>query len=380
MQKYSIIFLLLALAACGSEDGKHEHSEEGQEHAHGHHDMPDSKVNPETLTYSDEKHFKNVIQLTNGGDNAEAYFGFDGKTVVFQRTNPEEGIECDRIFYAKLPETRDDSFTYKLVSTGTGRTTCSYLMPDGKHVMYSSTHLASKDCPPVPSREEHGNKYVWPIYEGYDIFIADLEGNITKQITNEPGYDAEPTISPKGDKVVFTSMRTGDLELYTMNLDGSNVKQITSDLGYDGGAWFSPDGSKIVWRASRPKTDEEVKEYKDLLAQGLVMPTNMEVFVADADGSNVIQVTNLGQANWAPNWMPDGERIIFASNHEYERGFPFNMYIINQDGSGMEKITHDGGFDAFPMFSPDGKRILFSSNRNNGGTRNTNMFIADWVE
>ena len=106
----------------------------------------------------------------------------------------------------------------------------------------------------------------------------------------------------------------------------------------------------------------------------------MEVYVANADGSDIKQVTNLGQANWAPNWMPDGERIIFASNHEYKRGFPFNLYIINQDGTGMEKISHDGGFDAFPMFSPDGKRILFSSNRNNGGTRETNMFIADWVE
>lgn len=379
MYKYSLLFLLLGLAACGSEEA-HNNESHAEEHAHGHHGTPDSKVDPETLTYSDEKHFKNVIQLTNGGDNAEAYFGFDSKTVVFQRTNPAEGIECDRIFYGELPQTKEDRFEYKLVSTGTGRTTCSYLMPDGEHVMYSSTHLASEDCPPVPDRKEHGNKYVWPIYEGYDIFIADLDGKITKQVTSTPGYDAEPVISPKGDKVIFTSMRNGDLDLYTMNLDGTDVKQITTDLGYDGGAWFSPDGSKIVWRASRPKTDEEVKEYKDLLAQGLVQPTNMEVFVANADGSDVKQVTSLGQANWAPNWMPNGERIIFASNHEYERGFPFNLYIINQDGTGLEKISHDGGFDAFPMFSPDGKRLLFSSNRNNGGTRETNMFIADWVE
>ncbi len=382
MKKYSLILTSLLFAACGgSEQGETEHNAHGnEEHAHGHHGAPVHKVDTSTLTYNDEKHFKNVIQLTTGGDNAEAYFGFDGKTVVFQRTNPAEGIECDRIFYGKLPETKEEDFDYKLVSTGTGRTTCSYLMPDGKHVMYSSTHLASEDCPPVPDRKEHGNKYVWPIYEGYDIFIADLEGNITKQLTNTDGYDAEPVISPKGDKVIFTSTRNGDLDLYTMNLDGTDVKQITTELGYDGGAWFSPDGTKIVWRASRPKTEEEVKEYKDLLSKGLVQPTNMEVFVANVDGSDVKQVTNLGQANWAPNWMPDGERIIFASNHEYERGFPFNLYIINQDGTGLEKISHDGGFDAFPMFSPDGKRILFSSNRNNGGTRETNMFIADWVE
>lgn len=375
--------MMLLLAACGPEEGKKEsaHEEHGHGDAHGHHHgaTPGDAVDTNTLTYSDEKHFKNVIQLTTGGDNAEAYFGFDGKTVVFQRSNPAEGIECDRIFYGVLPTSKDQKFEYKLVSTGTGRTTCSYMMPDGKHVMYSSTHLADKACPPVPDKAKM-KKYVWPVYEGYDIFIADLDGKVVKQVTNAKGYDAEPTISPKGDKVVFTSMRNGDLDLYVMNIDGSNVKQITKELGYDGGAWFSPDGSKIVWRASRPKADSAVKEYKDLLAKGMVMPTNMEVFVANADGSNVKQITNLGKANWAPNWMPDGKRIIFASNHEYERGFPFNLYIINEDGTGLEKISHDGGFDAFPMFSPDGKRILFSSNRNNGGTRETNMFIADWVD
>ncbi|MCB0700723.1 MAG: PD40 domain-containing protein [Chitinophagales bacterium] len=379
MKKYGIVCLSILLAACGQQTEQTEgtkHDEDG----HGHHGAPTAEVDSTTLTYNDETHFKNVIQLTTGGDNAEAYFGFDSKTVVFQRTNPDEGIECDRIFYGVLPETKEDNFTYKLVSTGTGRTTCSYLMPDGKHFIYSSTHLGGKECPPVPDRAEHGNKYVWPIYDSYDIFIADLNGKIVKQLTNTPGYDAEPVISPKGDKILFTSTRNGDLDLYTMNMDGTDVKQITHELGYDGGAWFSPDGSKIVWRASRPKTPEDVKEYKDLLNQGLVQPTNMEVFIANADGSDVKQVTSLGQANWAPNWMPDGKRIIFASNHEYERGFPFNLYIINADGTGLEKISHDGGFDAFPMFSPDGKRIMFSSNRNNHGTRETNVFIADWVE
>lgn len=335
--------------------------------------------NDAKLKYADEKHFKNIQQLTFGGDNAEAYFGFDGKSIVFQRTNPKEGLNCDQIFYGKLPKSLGDKFEYKLASTGKGRTTCSYLMPDGKHFLYASTHLAADSCPPVPDRKVV-KKYVWPIYDSYDIFVSDLKGNITKQLTKEPGYDAEATISPKGDKIIFTSTRNGDLDLYLMDMDGSNIKQITHELGYDGGAWFSPDGSKIVWRASRPKTAEEIKEYNDLLAQGLVMPTNMEVFVANVDGSNVKQVTNLGKANWAPNFMPDGKRIIFASNHEYERGFPFNMYIINMDGTGLQKISHDGGFDAFPMFSPDGKKLIFSSNRNNGGTHDTNLFLCDWVD
>ncbi|MGN6475625.1 MAG: TolB family protein [Flavipsychrobacter sp.] len=332
-----------------------------------------------TITYPEEKHFKNVQQLTFGGDNAEAYFSFDSKAIVFQRTNTKEGLMCDQIFYGKLPKSATDKFSYKLVSTGKGRTTCSYLTPNGKHVIYASTHKAADTCPPVPDKKAL-KKYVWPIYSSFDIFEADLNGKIVKQLTNVEGYDAEATISPKGDKIVFTSTRNGDLDLYTMNLDGTNVKQITHELGYDGGAWFSPDGKKIVWRASRPKTEADVKEYKDLLAQGLVAPTSMEVFVADANGNNVQQVTNLGKANWAPNFTPDGKHIIFASNHEYERGFPFNIYLINLDGSGLEKISHDGGFDAFPMFSPDGKKLIFSSNRNNGGTHDTNVFIADWVE
>ncbi len=339
----------------------------------------DASLEAGSLVYPDEKHFKNIRQLTFGGDNAEAYFGFDNEHIIFQRTDAKEGLMCDQIFYGKLPTKEEEKFDYKMVSTGKGRTTCAYLMPDKKHVLYSSTHLGSDDCPPVPDKKAM-KKYVWPIYESYDIFVADLNGNITQQLTHEKGYDAEPTISPKGDKIIFTSMRNGDLDLYVMDLDGKNVKQITTDLGYDGGAWFSPDGSKIVWRASRPKTEGEIKEYKELLAQGLVAPTNMEVYVANADGTDVQQITSLGKANWAPNFMPDGDRIIFASNHEYERGFPFNMYIINMDGSGLEKISHDGGFDAFPIFSPDGKKIIFSSNRNNGGTHDTNVFIADWVE
>jgi Tol biopolymer transport system component len=330
------------------------------------------------LQYGDEKHFKNIQQLTFGGDNAEAYFSFDGKAIVFQRTNPKEGLTCDQIFYGWLPK-KGQEFKYNRVSTGLGRTTCAYMMPDGKYLVYASTHLGADTCPPVPDRAIL-KKYVWPIYESYDIFLADTRGNIVRALTNTPGYDAEATISPKGDKIVFTSTREGDLDLFVMDIDGTHVKQITTELGYDGGAWFSPDGKKIVWRASRPKTNEEVKEYKDLLKQGMVAPTNMEVFVADADGSNVKQVTSLGKANWAPNFMPDGKRIIFASNHEYPRGFPFNIYTVNIDGSNLQKISHDGGFDAFPMFSPDGKKLIFSSNRNNGGTHETNVFICDWVE
>ena len=267
-----------------------------------------------------------------------------------------------------------------MVSTGKGRTTCPYFTKDGKHIIYASTHLAADTCPPVPDRNKYGNKYIWPLYDSYDIFMADLDGKIVKQLTTAKGYDAEPTLTPDGKKMIYTSDKDGDIDLYIMDLKSGKEKKVTNTLGYDGGAWFSPDGKKIIWRASRPKTEAEIKEYKDLLAENMVAPTNMEVFVANADGSNAKQVTAFGQANWAPTFMPDNKRIIFASNHEYKRGFPFNLYTINEDGTGLHKVSRDKGFDAFPMFSPDGKKIIFCSNRNNGGTRDTNVFIADWKE
>jgi Tol biopolymer transport system component len=348
------------------------------------HFLPSEKVVSTTAVYNDtiqfdgENRFANMRQLTFGGDNAEAYFSFDGKYLIYQLADAKNGIQCDQIWMGKVPENANEPFVPKLVSTGTGRTTCAFFYPDGKHIVYGSTHLGGKECPPVPDRAKYGNKYIWPIYASFDIFKADTSGKIVKQLTKTKGYDAEATISPKGDQMVFTSMRDGDLELYTMDLNGKNVKRITNTLGYDGGAWFNADGTKIIWRASRPKTEAEIKEYKELLAENLVAPTNMEVWTANVDGSGAKQITNLGQANWAPNFTPEG-KIIFCSNHEYKRGFPFNMYLLNADGSGMEKISRDKGFDAFPMFSPNGKKIVFSSNRNNKGTRDTNIFIADWL-
>ena len=334
----------------------------------------------DSVHFAGEKYFKNVRQLTFGGDNAEAYWSYDGKSIVFQKTNPKEGVFCDQIFVAKVPVTDAQKFTPKMIGTGKGRSTCAYFLPDGKHIIYASTHLGADTCPPVPDRAKYGNKYIWPLYNSYDIFMADMSGKIVKQITSAKGYDAEATVSPDGKKMIYCSDKDGDLELYVMDLKSGKEIRVTNELGYDGGAWFSPDGTKIVWRASRPKTPEAIKEYKELLAEGMVAPTNMEVFVANADGSNAKQITALGQANWAPNFTPDGKHIIFCSNHEYKRGFPFNIYLIDLEGKGLEKISRDKGFDAFPMFSPDGKKIIFASNRNNGGTRDTNLFVADWVE
>lgn len=338
---------------------------------------PAAGTTDEPIHYAEEKHFKNVRQLTYGGNNAEAYWSFAGDKLIFQSDNKNWGLGCDQIFVLDT-KLEADSTKRKLISTGRGRTTCSFFMPGDKTILYASTHLQMDSCPPVPVKE--GGKYVWPIYPEYDIFEADLNGQIVKQYTQEKGYDAEATVSPKGDKIIFTSMRNGDLDLYVMDIDGSNVKQVTNSLGYDGGAAFSPDGKKIVWRASRPKTPEEIKKYRELLAQNLVEPTNLEIFVANADGSDVQQVTNLGKANWAPYFHPNGKKILFCSNHKSPIGFPFNIFMVNIDGTGLEQITYDKQFDSFLMFSPDGKKVSFCSNRHNGRTRDTNVFIADWVD
>ncbi len=333
----------------------------------------------QSVNYPGEKHLKNIRQLTFGGDNAEAYWSFDDSKFVFQATNPAWGVSCDQIYISDINNNKMDEIPPEMASTGLGRTTCAYFLPGDTSIFYASTHLAYDSCPPVPERRSDG-KYVWPIYDSFDIFRADLNGRITQQLTNAPGYDAEATVSPKGDLVVFTSLRSGDLELYTMNIDGGDIRQVTDLLGYDGGAFFSPDGTKLVFRASRPETTEEIEEYKSLLKEGLVKPTDMEGFVCNVDGSDLRQVTDLGNANWCPFFHPSGEKIIFASNHTSKRGFPFNLYLINIDGTNLERVTHDETFDAFPVFSNDGKNILFSSNRNNNGTRDTNLFVAEWKE
>jgi len=330
-----------------------------------------------TLIYPEEKHFKSLRQITFGGDNAEAYWSFDDAQIIFQSNNTKWGMNCDQMFLMDAGDTFD-SVIPPMISTGKGRTTCAYFLPGNKRFVYGSTHLGGDECPDAPLRLE--GKYVWPIYESYDIFVADLEGNILDQLTTEPGYDAEATVSPQGDKIVFTSMRTGDLELYTMNIDGSDVKQVTYELGYDGGAFFSPDGKQLIFRSSRPKTEEEIKEYKDLLAEGLVQPTEMELYICNADGSELRQLTSLGNANWSPFFHPSGNKILFSSNFEAERGFPFNLYMIDLDGKNLERVTHGETFDAFPVFSNDGKKLIFSSNRNNGGGRDTNLFIAEWQD
>lgn len=328
--------------------------------------------------YAQETHLKNIQKLTFGGDNAEAYFSPDGKMLTMQVTNKAIGAECDQIYTLNLTDKEFNAQSLKRISNGKGRTTCSYFMPDGKHIIFASTHGSQTECPPPPKPRE--GKYLWAVYPEFDIYMADLNGKIIQQLTNSPGYDAEAVVSPDGKKIAFTSTRSGDLELWTMNIDGTNVKQVTTGLGYDGGSFFSHDSKKLVFRASRPKTEAEIEEYKSLLKENVVAPTEMELYTCNVDGSDLKQITHLGKANWAPFFHPSDKKIIFSSNHHATRGYDFQLYMIDIDGTHLTQITFDSEFNAFPMFSPDGKKLVFSSNRQQQAAHETNVFMADWVD
>jgi Tol biopolymer transport system component len=316
-----------------------------------------------------ERHLANIKQLTSGGENAEAYFSPDGRQIIYQ-TNPGTPDTCDQIFTMNT-----DGSNKRQLSRG-GRTTCGYFFPDGQSILYASTHLASAACPPRPS---YSRGYVWPIYASYDIFRSAPDGSNPRRLTETPGYDAEATVGPDG-RIVFTSVRDGDMEIYSMNGDGSDVRRLTSRPGPDGGPWFSPDGKQIVFRGHPVTEDKEVADYRSLLKEELWRPTTLEIFVMNRDGSNLRQVTRLGGANFAPAWHPDGKRIIFASNIKDPKGRNFDIFLVNLDGTGLQQITFNQTFDGFPMFSPDGRKLVFGSNRNAKTEGETNVFVADWVE
>jgi len=317
-----------------------------------------------------ERHLRDVRQLTFGGENAEAYFSFDGRQLVFQSTR--NGAACDQEFVMGT-----DGSGVRRVSTGGGVVTCGYFFPDDARIIYASTHESlGRGCPPKPDRSQG---YVWPLYD-YQLYTAKPDGSDLRPIAPAPGsYNAEATVSKDG-WIVFTSTRDGDLDLYKMRLDGSGLTRLTSTPGYDGGAFFSPDGKRIVWRASRPAAGAELDDFRALLAKKLVRPRRLEIWVMNADGTDARQVTTLAGASFAPFFHPDGRRIIFASNARDPRGPNFDLYLVGDDGTGLERLTTYEGFDGFPMFSPDGRQLVFASNRNGRQPGETNVFIADWVE
>ena len=322
----------------------------------------------QSLALPGERRLKNIRQLTFGGQNAEAYLSPDGKRIIFQATR--DGLKCDQIFIMDA-----DGSDVHMVSTGKGRTTCAYFLPDGKHFLYASTHEASTEC---PSRPDRSRGYVWPVYPGYDVYLARDNGKIVRKLTDQPGYDAEATVSWDTGRIVWTALREGDLDMYSMDLAGKQVKRLTDKPGYDGGAFYSPDGTKLVWRAHRPPGTSALAEYRSLLDQNLTAPMKMELFVADADGLNPRQITSFGCASFAPFFTPDGRNIIFSSNKNRCDSRFFELFLVSMDGSGLEQVTHSGGFNSFPVFSPDGKKLLFVSDRNARERYEFNIFIADW--
>lgn len=315
-----------------------------------------------------EPRLRNIRQLTFSGQNAEAYFSADGSLISFQSMDGDQ--QCDQIYTMK-----PDGTDRRLVSTGKGATTCAYVYPDNQSIIYGSTHLEGDACPPRPDMSQG---YVWAVYDSYDIFRANIDGSNPVRLTSTPGYDAEATISRDG-RIVFTSVRDGDMELYSMNGDGSDVRRLTYLPGPDGGPFFSADGSQIVWRGRHPSPGEELEEYFSLLKKALWRPTSVDLFVMNSDGTNIRQVTTFGRASFAPFFSPDGTKIIFSSNHHDPRGRKFDIFLINVDGTGLEQVTFNDTFDGFPMFSPDGSKLLFASNRFGAKDGDTNVFIADWV-
>jgi TolB protein len=318
--------------------------------------------------FAQTAHLDNIKQLTFGGQNAEAYWAPDGKRLIFQSTR--EKLQCDQMYIMNA-----DGSDQHMVSNGKGRTTCGYFLADNKHIVYASTHDAGDAC---PAEVDRSKGYLWAVYPTYVVYLATDDGKIIKKLASAPGYNAEATVNWKTGKIVYTSMQSKDLDLWTMDAEGAHKKQITKSDGYDGGAVFSRDGTQLVWRANHPIKPDDLQRYHMLLSQNLTSPMKMELFLSDAEGKNIRQITDFGCASFAPTFTPDGKKVLFSSNKHDCDGRKFELYLINTDGTGLEQVTNSGGFTAFPEFSPDGKKIVFASDRDAKERYEFNIFTADW--
>lgn len=345
------------------------------------------------LIQEGETRFLNLWQITDGGENAEAYWSYGDDRLSLQITDKDDDEirDCDRIFVTGIDG------QMRQVSDGRGVTTCSFFMPDDDAVLYASTQSVHVGCPDtkIAERRANGEPYTWMLWPEYEIYVQDLTSGEERLLAGGYGYDAEATVSPTGDRIVFTSTRSGDLELWTCDLEGNDVFQVTDTLGYDGGAFFSHGGDKLVFRTTEWTPGNEAAEqeaYRRNYQQWRVQPNKMEIYTIDVDGTNRTQVTALGGANFAPYFSPDDSRIIFASNHHNDvdprtgrLGLNFDLFMCDADGGNLERITtFDAGpgrqFDSFPMFSRSGRYLAFSSNRGAKKRGDTNVFVAEWIQ
>ncbi len=319
--------------------------------------------------YYGEDHLAKIKQLTFKGENVKASYGSKNKQFIFHSTY--DGLRCYAIF--RMDHNGAD---ISQVSSGKGIATSAAIAPDNYSIVYSSTQQFDELCPTKP---EFSKKYVWLLNPNYDIFTSSISGGIPEQLTKSDGYDGDAIYSPAGDKILFTSGRTGDLELFMMNSDGSNVKQLTHAVGYDGGASFSQDGSKIVWSASRPKGNA-LHEYRFQLARGVIKAAKFDIYMMTLADGKTVKLTNNGATNFSPRFSPSAKKIIFSSNISQADGRNYDLYTLTLKTKKLERITYYDGFDGFPVFSSDGKKLVFTSSRNFRYKAETNIFSVDWVE
>jgi Tol biopolymer transport system component len=327
---------------------------------------------------TDEARFlTNIRQLSfEGRRSGEGYFSPDGKALIFQSER-----EADNPFYQiyLLDLTTGDT---RRVSPGFGKTTCAFFRPETDEVIFASTHLDTEAKAKQKAELDFRaagkqRRYSWDYDEQMDIFSARRDGSQLKRLTDSPGYDAEGSYSPEGNKIVFCSLRdayptnklsAADLkrlesdpayfgEIYLMNADGSDQRRLTHSPGYDGGPFFSPDGERIIWR----HFEED----------GL----HADIFTMKLDGSDVRRLTDFHSMSWAPYFHPSGKYVIFTSN---TLGFDnFELYLVDADGlHAPVRITFTPGFDGLPVFSPDGKKLCWTSGRTSDGK--SQLFLANW--
>lgn len=315
----------------------------------------------------------NTKQLTFDGDNGEAYFSSDDKNLIFQ--SKRDGNNCDKIYTMTVNGKNIEPIPYT-----DGAFTCSYYSLDNSQIFFSSTMQDGVGCP-IVYKDPNPRKYIWPL-RNFDIYTMYNDGEIVN-LTKSEGYDAEATIHPIEEKIIFTSLRDGDIDLYEMDYDGNNLKRITSEFGYDGGAFYSPDGSQIVWRAWYPSTDQDIEKWNINIKNKYIEAVPLDLYIAQRDGSNKKRLTNNGATNWSPSWHPSGKYIVFSSNmddwlEEHDSFGPnFELYMIELETGNLERLTFNETFDSFPVFSSDGSKIVYSSNRNRENKRQTNIFISD---